>query len=637
MRTGMTHPKVFDPVVMRFVKPSKSIMHRLCRLAAAVALAATARSGSALEITVTNLVGGAMFSNPLDGIPDRSSETFRYYDIENGAYRLNTSLFGDVSVARSGTLGGNGTIYGDVFLGGTMAPGNSIGTMTINGNYFTNSDSIQQIEINSGGFTPGVHADLIVVNGNVNLNGGTVSVVMEPGGGFRSGMTYHFLSHSGTRSGTFDGITINSAFLTSSLIYNPKTIGFVLSRNSTKMRDVAETQDQQQAATYLDSNESAATGDAGALFDKVLSLDAASARSAFDQLSGSVYGSAAQANLQNLTQMYQMLGRNTSNFGGAGSPAGTNDTADVATTGSSYRFAAQSPDDLLTDGRPMVVPTVPSPRRRIWNAWSSSYGSVNGSSDSIGSYAAGGTMLAVDRALSDAWNFGGFGTYSYVSLHSTTPADQQVRQNGGLLGTYLRGDDGANHLLAASALGFDGYDSNRQIPFAGVNSSAAGDYGGWQCSTYLEYGRRFEVRRFDLEPFVALQYAHVRQNEFMETGAGAANLQVDGVDADSLRGILGSRFSWDGVWRRRLLRPELHAAWIHEYLDAATTFNSVLAGVGGTSFATQGADFGRDWGLFGGGLNVALTDRILLAGHYDVQANPQAVMHLGSATAEVRW
>jgi fibronectin-binding autotransporter adhesin len=560
-------------------------------------------------------------------------------NVQSGTLRLNATIASDVIVAAPATFAGNGFVNGDVTLGGTMAPGNSIGTMTINGNYTTSSGSVQQIEIDTAGTTPGVHNDLVVVNGNVTLNGGTVSVISPTTAGLPGTAKYVFLQHTGTRAGVFSGITTNSAFLNATLVYEPNDVAFVIARNATTFQNVAQTFNQQQVGFYLDSNNATASGELGTLLDQLLTLDAVSARSALDQLAGAIYGSASQANFQNVTMMYNILRRNVRNDNELGSPEFLDGYADAGSFGSSLDSAITLVG-YTPDGRASIVPVQTSGMRprRVWNAWTTSYGSGNESDDSIGFYGAGGSLVSVYRDLDEAWKLGGFGAYNYVSLRSETPAVQRVQQNNGQFGTYLRGDDGTNYLLFASSMGFDNYESSRQIQFAGVNSLASGDHEGWQYSMYGEYGRQVALWPFDFEPYYALQYAYSRQNPFTETGAGIANLGVGGVDADSFRGILGTRLLVDAMnWAGKPVRPELHAAWIHEFLDETTSFNSVFAGVGGTSFATVGTDFGRDWGLFGGGLNFAFTDRILLAAHYDAQFNDRAVFHLGSATMQVRW
>jgi hypothetical protein len=71
---------------------------------------------------------------------------------------------------QGGTLKGSGTITGNVFNGGTVAPGLSPGTLTVAGNYAQTAAGTLAIEIN--GLTAGSQYDQLVVNGTVALAGG---------------------------------------------------------------------------------------------------------------------------------------------------------------------------------------------------------------------------------------------------------------------------------------------------------------------------------------------------------------------------------------------------------------------------------------------------------------------------------
>src|SRR4029078_1524314 len=58
--------------------------------------------------------------------------------IQGGKLAVNGSITSNVTVQSAGALGGTGTIFGNVLNSGAIAPGNSIGTLTINGNYTQN-------------------------------------------------------------------------------------------------------------------------------------------------------------------------------------------------------------------------------------------------------------------------------------------------------------------------------------------------------------------------------------------------------------------------------------------------------------------------------------------------------------------
>jgi outer membrane autotransporter protein len=155
---------------------------------------------------------------------------------------------------------------------------------------------------------------------------------------------------------------------------------------------------------------------------------------------------------------------------------------------------------------------------------------------------------------------------------------------------------------------------------------------------YLERGVKFQTPRAAVQPYAALQYIYLRQNSFTETGADSLNLAMAGVDAHSLRSLVGGRLQLGqfAVGEHRLL-PELRALWLHEFLATDVVVNSYFAPIGGGSFAIQGLDLGRDWALVGGGVRCELAGGWQLYGNYDAQVNSQQVFHVGSAGAQVAW
>ena len=96
-----------------------------------------------------------------------------------------------------GFSGGSG-IVGDVVNNGTIAPGNSIGILTIAGNYMQASGSTYEVEIDA---SPA--ADRINVSGTATIQGGTtVSVIAAPGA-YTPGMRYTILNALGGVIGTY--------------------------------------------------------------------------------------------------------------------------------------------------------------------------------------------------------------------------------------------------------------------------------------------------------------------------------------------------------------------------------------------------------------------------------------------------
>jgi autotransporter-associated beta strand protein len=92
--------------------------------------------------------------------------------VDSGTVFINSTHAGSVVTNVGGTLGGSGTIGGSLTANGRLAPGNSPGIITINGDYTQNAISV--LEIEAGGTTPGNGAnnhDQVRVGGVVSLNG----------------------------------------------------------------------------------------------------------------------------------------------------------------------------------------------------------------------------------------------------------------------------------------------------------------------------------------------------------------------------------------------------------------------------------------------------------------------------------
>ena len=115
----------------------------------------------------------------------------------DGTLLINNSFnTGSGTIVNSGgVLGGGGSIGGDVQnSGGTVAPGNSPGTLTVDGNYNQGSGGTLAIEI--GGTQPGVEHDVLNVLGDASL-AGTLSVSLIDGFTPSGGNTFKVLTASG--------------------------------------------------------------------------------------------------------------------------------------------------------------------------------------------------------------------------------------------------------------------------------------------------------------------------------------------------------------------------------------------------------------------------------------------------------
>ena len=132
----------------------------------------------------------------------------RQYRQTAGATRLaGGSLIagtGGVLTLIGGWLTGTGTIAGSVTnVGAVVAPGNSAGTITIQGNYTQGPTGTLAIEV--GGVTPGTQHDWLDVSGSASLSG-ALSVTYTSGFAPNGAQRVTFLTHA-SRSGAFAPVT----------------------------------------------------------------------------------------------------------------------------------------------------------------------------------------------------------------------------------------------------------------------------------------------------------------------------------------------------------------------------------------------------------------------------------------------
>ncbi len=125
-------------------------------------------------------------------------------------------LHGGIEV-QGGSLVGSGTVRGDVVNSGTVAPGNSPGCITVNGNYDQSSAGNLNIEI--AGTSPGTGCDSssqfdrLVVNGTVSL-GGTLTRSLINNFIPATGNSFKIIDNDGTDAvnGTFQGLAEGATF-----------------------------------------------------------------------------------------------------------------------------------------------------------------------------------------------------------------------------------------------------------------------------------------------------------------------------------------------------------------------------------------------------------------------------------------
>ncbi|WDA39802.1 autotransporter-associated beta strand repeat-containing protein [Erythrobacter sp. BLCC-B19] len=185
----------------------------------------TVSIGSGASLDYTN-AAAATFSNGLSGagtftklgagqLTFASNFTIGALALQAGRTRINTVATTNATVAAGATLDGTGRIIGNLVNNGTVAPGNSIGTLTVQGNYTHNATGVLEVEFDANG-----NIDLLDVTGNAVLNGGTIRFV---GIGGAEGQGGTFLRTGGSVTGTFSTIETVGAQLPLAVFYTANT------------------------------------------------------------------------------------------------------------------------------------------------------------------------------------------------------------------------------------------------------------------------------------------------------------------------------------------------------------------------------------------------------------------------------
>ncbi|MEM7400109.1 MAG: hypothetical protein AAF354_14450, partial [Pseudomonadota bacterium] len=232
------------------------------------------------------------------GVGTRQFRNFERFTLESG----NWSFSGTTSLGftvNGGTLGGNGTFGGLTLIGGVLAPGDSIGTITVEEALELRSGALFEVEVDAAG-----NSDQVIVGGTVNLTGAALRVLAE-NGNYATRTDYTIVENNGTDavSGSFGQVSVNSAFLTPSVDYAagdgndvvltleavPFTTAVTGGGSSGSIPSGPGTRNQFAVAQALDQFPAD-----NALFGALFRLTSfAEARQAFDALSGEVHATVA--------------------------------------------------------------------------------------------------------------------------------------------------------------------------------------------------------------------------------------------------------------------------------------------------------------------------------------------------------
>lgn len=582
-----------------------------------------------------------------------------------------------------GTVMGTGSFQDLTLTGGTLTPGNSIGTVNVLGKLAFAAGATYEAELAANGTS-----DLINVTGSASLTGGDVNVTFtDPEANYTDGTRYTIVTAAKGVAGKFDKVTDGSALLDTTLVYDANNVfvdvtlqqttvattnadGTTTTTTGPNFPSFAATGNQQGVANALVGFDLAGNPD---INQALLGLNEAGLQNAYNSIGGENHaGTQSGAN-----QNGGMFGRSL--FNQAGGNGGGQTTAlavpaegigaltsaelvsyyasDVTLDKSGKAgeaidavLLAESREaiygaDILTSDVPQTVHNGPS----VWLSGLYGHAEVDGSSGASGFTSdAFGISGGIEQDLA-AMGHGdvtvglGIGySASYNELdsraHSSTSDDYHI-------GLYVGG--GADRLstgfnwTAAASYSFHEIDSHRTISFGAINRLATAGYNARTTSGTAELRYNFEAPasgfgRTVIAPLVSASLSSTSTDGFTERGAGALNLTVQSATFTQTWLGAGLGISGDYDLGAFTWRPNWSVAFEHNVGDDQASSSATLAG-SPTAFTSRGPSEDRNRLRFGSSTTFNLSDTAELTLSSNSIWSPDRTEWSGKATFKLAF
>ena len=596
--------------------------------------------------------GGTLVKNTigtltLSGANTYTGNTF----INNGTLILDGSVQSpNVFVNFAGTLMGTGTAMHGVRNAGIFSPGNGRGTFRIGGRYTQTGAGTLIVEI--AGTQAGQH-DLVAVGGQAALDG-TLRLVKVGNARLKVGDKITFLTAAGGVSGRFAHVvnpfaapsgstTTNAAgatvsttqlkggqlsgtILETAVVYESNAVSLEATQGSFELFAQRQflTPNQRTVASMLDQ----VVADSGA--KKLIAflngeplerLPDDFDRIAPDELQALYTIGASQANVQTANLQRRMDDIRAGHLGfsaeglsvsgtippflGGGVPGSAGATGPEGKTVNEVR----QPESELQNSKEIRPPA--EMRIGVFITGTGEFAKVGDTARARGyDLATGGFTLGVDYRVNEHFTVG-LNT-GYARTGSDGSGGSRVSVDGAKLGAYATYFTGEGFYAdAALQGGYNSYDTRRSA----LQGTASGSTTGGEVTALIATGFDFTGDALRIGPTASFQYTHIGFTGYEESGS-LAPLRYGSQSSTSMRTALGLKAAYELHYGTVVVRPELRAAWQHEFGDVHYAIDSALAG-GGPTFTVQGAEIGRESLLLGTGVAVLWNERTATYLFYD--------------------
>ncbi len=490
--------------------------------------------------------------------------------VNQGLLAVNGSLVSQVTVSNSGVLGGSGSIGAlHAKNGGTVAPGNSIGTLNVAGDLNFDAGSTYAVELSNSS------SDRIVAGGKATLNGGTVTLALEnsptllsqPEAQSLIGRQYTILQAAGGVTGSFAQVLPNYLFVGGNLNYGANGVQLDVARTANSFASVALTDNQRAVAGAAEQ-----LGAGNGVYESLLlAPSAASAQGAFQQLSGEIYPALETALV--------------------------NDN----------RYLREAVGERLQQGEMGSSPQTIDTRGNVWVKALGAWGKTDSSSDTAGyTTSIGGLLAGVDGALDEDTRLGLVAGYSDTSLNMGDGTHSRASVDSYHLGAYAGHEIGAWRLSGGATYSWHRADVKRELQYGEVAGKQKAKVDARSTQIFTEAAYRLNLQPLALEPFANLAYVHLDSDGFSEKGDAAA-LKGGDDTRDLVLSTLGVRaLKTFNLTDHQALDVSGTLGWQHN-LSATDSARHLAFASGSSAFTVQSAPMVRDAALVGARASLALS------------------------------
>jgi outer membrane autotransporter protein len=548
---------------------------------------------------------------------------------QSGVLRVNGQLTTPLTtIATTGTLAGTGRIVGNVINNGTIAPGNSIGTLNVTGTYTQASGSTYTVEVDT---SPA--SDLINVTGAAVIQANATVHVLAAPGLYTLGHRYTILTASLGVTGQYATLTDNAPFVDFILGNDANNIYLDVLRSSVSFHQVAQTPNQRAAATGAET-----LGGGNAVFNALVMLNQTDALRAFDALSGEGHATARGILVEESRFIRDAVTSRLRQWSGGV-------TALLAPVLSAFRldapseaeealaYAAKAPAGALPRGSslPIVQPRYFTTWGQVLGNWGDTSGNGNAASSSRST---GGLIAGTDITLDETWRVGvatGYQSTSFTIDDRATSGDADTYH----LAAYGGMQRGPLAVRAGAAYAWHSLATERAVAFPGFAERLKANYRGATGQAFGEIGYSFTQARIAFEPFAALAHVNTSTASFAEAG-GTAALTAAGARNGVTYSTLGLRAATPLALHQSVattLRGSL--GWRHAFGDRAVLSTFAFNAGAGTPFTVAAVPIAGDALAVEAGLDAQITPLMSLGVSYVGQLAAHARDHAlkGNLTA----